>query len=109
MAKSGASLDPAKQNRYPPGTLVLLDKYQDEFKLAKLTPRYECRYVVMGNIVRVHMIRLKPFFGSRDDAWKWAMLHQDQYTIDRITAHRGDPLARTTMEFEAVFKDGSVV
>lgn len=55
------------------------------------------------------MDRLKPFFGTRDDAWKLAMLDQDQYAIDRITAHRGDPLARTTMEFEAVFKDGSVV
>ena len=55
------------------------------------------------------MDRLKPFFGTRDDAWKWAMLDQDQYAIDRITAHRGDPLARTTMEFEVVFKDGSVV
>ena len=31
MAKSGASLDPAKQNHYPPGTLVLLDKYQGGF------------------------------------------------------------------------------
>ena len=70
---------------------------------------YECKHVAMGNIVTLHMDRLKPFFGTEEEAWEMAMLDQDQHAVDAILAHRGDPLERTTMEFEVAFKDGSTV
>ena len=68
---------------------------------------YECKHVAMGNIEFLHMDRLKPFFGSKQDAWDMAMLDHDQYAVDRIVAHRGNPLQRTEMEFEVAFMDGT--
>ena len=38
-----------------------------------------------------------------------AQIDNDQFVIDRLTAFRGDPLTRTTMEFEVIFADGSIV
>jgi len=37
-----------------------------------------------------------------------ARLDNDQYEIRRFIAYRGDPLLRTTMEFEIEFSDGSI-
>jgi hypothetical protein len=65
--------------------------------------------IIMGNIVTLHMDRLKPFFGPKEEAWEMVMLDQDQHTVEAILAHRGDPLERTTMEFEVAFRDGSTV
>ena len=47
--------------------------------------------------------------GSEEDAYKAAMLDNDQYVVDRILAYRGDPDQRTSMEFEVRFSDGTIV
>ena len=106
--QSKAGSDPDSQNHYQPGSYVLYDKYSGGFKPTKMTPKfvgpyevlsrhktdYECKHVAMGNIEFLHMDRLKPFFGSKQDAWDMAMLDHDQHAVDRIVAHRGNPLQR---------------
>ena len=49
---------------------------------------------------------LKVFYGSRDDAIQLATVDADQYTVTRILAHRGDPMARSYMSFYVEYADG---
>lgn len=111
------------QNEYQPGDLVLKQLDPSKPKPSKLHPKYlgpyrvvgvykadiECKHLVSGAIQTFHASRLKPFWGSAEDAYKVALLDQDQYVIDDILAYRGDPHERTTMEFEVAFADGTVV
>jgi len=53
--------------------------------------------------------RLKMWHGTAEEAFKAAMLDNDQYIVDSIIAYRGDPDQRTSMEFEVRFSDGTVV
>jgi hypothetical protein len=53
--------------------------------------------------------RLKIFHGSEEEAKRVAMVDNNQFVIDSFLAYRGDPMTRTTMEFEVKFADGSVV
>ena len=55
------------------------------------------------------MTRLKIFHGTLEEAKQVALLDNDQYVIKKFVAYRGDPLVRTTMEFEILFEDGSIV
>ena len=89
MARSSkVDPDPELQNHYQEGAFVLYDKYLGGFRPSKLTPKYEgpyvvlsrhkadydCKHVAMGNIVTLHMDRLKPFFGTKEEALEMAML-----------------------------------
>ena len=47
-----------------------------------------------------HVARLKLFIGSFKSAYKHALRDNDQYVISEIKAYRGDPLPRTTIQFE---------
>ena len=67
------------------------------------------RNLVYGNVREYHVERLKPFFGSREDAVDLAKRDTDQYDVDRIVNYRGDPDTRTTMEFFVLFKSGDSV
>jgi hypothetical protein len=53
--------------------------------------------------------RLKMWHGTEEEAFKAAMLDNDQFVVDGIIAYRGDPDQRTSMEFEVRFADGTVV
>jgi hypothetical protein len=110
------------QNTYQQGDLVLFHLDTDKPLPSKLSPRYigpyevlkqhkndvQCRHLIMGDIKEFHVGRLKIFHGTYEEAKRVAMLDHDQYTIDRILAHRGDPNKRSTMEFEIRFQDGTV-
>jgi hypothetical protein len=124
VAKRAAkSLAPEKQNMFQPGDLVLFQLNPDDHLPTKLTPKFRgpyevieqkkndvrCRHIILGDVKEFHVTRLKLFTGSREEAMRVAMVDNDQYTIVRIAAYRGDPLTRTTMEFEVHFADGSVV
>ena len=101
----------------------MLDAYEGKLRPSKLTPAYKgpyevvsqrnndvtCRHLVGGQIETFHLSRVKIFHGNRDDAYKAALLDNDQYVIKEVLAYRGDPLTRTTMEFEVQFEAGSVV
>ena len=47
--------------------------------------------------------------GTEEEAFKAAMLDNDQFVVDGIIAYRGDPDQRTSMEFEKRFADETVV
>jgi hypothetical protein len=54
----------------------------------------------------LHNDHLKYFYGTAAEAYKAALLDNDQYEVEQILAYRGDPHMRTTMEFFIQFKDG---
>jgi len=68
-----------------------------------------CKHLVLGHVKVYHVTRLKVFHGSHEEAYRAAMLDNDQYLIREIIAYRGEPNTRSTMEFEVVFEDNSVV
>ena len=102
---------------------VLVKSESSRFKPSKLYSRYlgpyevissykadvECRHLVMGSISTFHENRIKPFFGSREEAYRVALVDCNQYVIRAITAYRGDPEVRTTTSFEVIFEDDTVV
>ena len=67
----------------------------------------ECRHLTQGSVSTFHITRLKPFFGSREEALRLAQLDYDQYVVTSITAYRGQPETRTTMSFEVNYADGT--
>ena len=117
------SSDELKQNQYQPGDFVLFQQDPNKPLPSKLSPRYvgpyvvisqykndvSVRHIVLGFTKDFHVDDLKIFHGNPDDAYKAALLDQDQFEIDRILAHRGDPHMRTSMEFYIRFKDGSTI
>jgi hypothetical protein len=108
---------------YQPGDLVLF-QHDPNFPLpTKLSPKYigpyivlqqikndvDCRHIILGHVKTFHVSRLKIFHGSEEEAKRVAMVDNNQFVIDSILAYRGDPMTRTTMEFEVKFADGSIV
>lgn len=114
---------PELRNEYAHGDFVLFQLDPNKPRPDKLHPRFrgpfevirqvsndvECKNIITGMISTFHVERLKPFFGSYDSAFAAAQLDNDQFVIDAILAYRGDPMKRTTMEFETRFMDGSTV
>jgi hypothetical protein len=52
---------------------------------------------------------LKIFHGGTEEAKRIAMVDNNQFTIAEFKAYRGDPKVRTSIEFEILFEDGSLV
>jgi hypothetical protein len=112
-----------KQHMLQPGDLVLFQLDPAQHLPTKLSSPFtgpyevvqqhtntvECRHPVIGSLHKFHVSRLKMFHGTKEDAFKLAQSDHSQYEIRAITAHRGEPLKRTTMEFEIQFEDGSLV
>ena len=65
-----------------------------------------CTHLVLGEDVVLHVSRVKPFFGSREDAIKVAMTDKDQYRIVSIDWCEGNPHVRTSMVFGITWEDG---
>ncbi len=112
-----------KQNLFQQGDLVLWQLNPDQHRPTKLTPRFvgpyivishdknevKCKHVIMHDIKTFHTSRLKIFHGTLEEAKRVALIDQDQYTVVKILAYRGNPEIRTTMEFEVEFADGEIV
>ena len=108
------------QNVFQPGDFVLFERNKDVPRPNKLSPDFmgpfevvsqskndvQCRNLVYGNIRPFHVTRIKPFIGSREEAYELAKKDTDQFEVDSIQAYRGDPETRTTMEFLIRFMDG---
>lgn len=123
LERSASNPSPQHQNLFQPGDYVLFVMDTSKPLPSKLHPLYlgpfevirqvkndvECRNLIHGTISVFHVERLKIFHGTTEDAFKMAQIDNDQFVIDRLTAFRGDPLTRTTMEFEVIFADGSIV
>ena len=66
----------------------------------------ECRHLVLCTVHKLHVTRLKPFFGTREEAIRIAKLDQNQFTIQEIKWYTGNPHVRTSMIFTILFEDG---
>ena len=111
------------RNVYLRGELVLLQRDPDKPLPSKLTMPFSGPYEVIdhvGNDVKIrhlatHAItehpvtRLKIFHGTREQGKASAAQEVEQSQVRAITAWRGDPLVRTTMEFRVEFEDGDVI
>ena len=108
-----------KFNSFQKGDLVLYKHPSEKPLPSKLQTRYagpyevlkqykndvECRHLAMGNIKTFYLGDLKPFHSvDREKAKELAYLDADQFEIEAITAHRGNPYKRTNMEFFIKFR-----
>ena len=112
-----------QQNMYMPGDFVLMQYDHTKPLPNKLFPSFSgpyqvvsqykndvmCKDLIHGSIEPLDVARLKPFIGTYRQAHDMAKLDQDQFDVDRISTHRGDPWRRTFMDFEVIFADGTVV
>jgi hypothetical protein len=117
---------PKYQNQYQPGDYVFFQMNPDQHLPYKLHPRFkgpyevvsqhnndvECKSLIYGSISKFHVERLKIFHGSGGaeslgaQAFRLAMLDNNQYVLTTIHAYRGDIERRSSMTFEAEFADG---
>ena len=109
---------------YEPGDYVLFNPREkpSDFLTSKLSPTWLGPYEVISqtkNDVLMrhlcmktehvqHLTRLKPFFGSKAEAEKLAMLDYNQFDISSINYYTGNPHVRTSMQFNVTFKYGDV-
>lgn len=121
--RSSAAVTPATQNVFQLGDFILFQQDPSKPLPSKLSPKFmgpyevlhqvkndiTCKHLVQGSISVFHVTRVKLFPGSREQAFNVALLDYNQHVIDTILAYRGDPMTRTTMEFQVLFKDGSLV
>jgi hypothetical protein len=117
--RTAKNVDESLRNTYQEGDLVLVrypDGQRPPNKLA--TPwmgpyevishvknDVEARHVILGHIKTFFVDRLKIFHGTRTAAEKVAEWDNNQHRVRDILAYRGDPMARTTMEFLVQFED----
>jgi hypothetical protein len=108
--------------QYELGDLVLFNARENPGDMlpSKLSPSWLGPYEVLGqrkNDVRMrhccmqteatqHLSRLKPFFGTLEDARRIAELDYNQFVIQRINYFTGNPHVRTSMEFNVTFENG---
>ena len=102
-------------NKYQPGDYILWNPLEtpQSFRSSKLSPKllgpYEvidqaknditCRHVITNIVSKLHSSRVTPFVGSSDAASKAALLDRDEYIVESIIDHRGNPKKVTTLEF----------
>jgi hypothetical protein len=111
----------AVSNGYQVGDFVLVDAKAMDWRKGKLAPRFfgpylvdgkhmadvDVRHLVTGDVKRVHMEHLKPYFSdSFDDAYKAALVDHSQFVMDTIVSWSGDPETRSKMSFLVRFVDG---
>lgn len=109
-----------KLNTYKIGEHVLLNNKKMGMKKFKLDPLFSGPYIVKdvvkakvtiehivtGIVKQVHMENLKPHYGNNyDEAYKAALVDQDQFIIKSINGYSGDPEKRSSMSFRITFDD----
>ena len=116
-----ASADPEVQTVFQPGDFVLSKVSKP--KASKLSPNYagpyqviqqvkndvECKHVVIGHVVKLHVEKLGLFPGTAEEAFRMASLDHSQYLVTHFSGYRGNPLQRTGMEFLVHFADGDAL
>jgi hypothetical protein len=110
-------------NYYQPGDFVLHLRSTDNSLPTKLSPKLlgpyiveshlsnnvTCRNMITDAISVFHVSRLKLFVGDKNSAYAAALRDNNQYEIASILAYRGDPLIRTSMQFEVSFTDHTTI
>ena len=109
-------------NKYQAGDLVR-KRNEHKPRLNKLQPKWLGPYKVLkhegNNVTCVSLIRpitfvfhvsvLELWVGNDEDAFKMAMIDDNQYRIKRILSHTGDPFTRSSMTFQVEYEDGTIV
>ena len=106
---------PDSHNRFQPGDFVLWNPLETphSFRSNKLSPKLlgpykvieqikndiTCQHVVTNIVSSLHASRVTPYFGTPDTAYTTALLDRDEYIIDFIITHRGNPRKISTLEF----------
>ena len=67
-----------------------------------------CEHVVNRTRHVFHVDRIKPFFGSRQDAEQIARADDDQHIVSQVLGYSGNPHVRRSMTFHVQFTDGDV-
>jgi hypothetical protein len=112
------------QNIFQEGDLLLYDLRGPDksFLPSKLTTPYKgpyvvisqyknditCRHANIGTVQVFHVDRVKPFYGSLEEATVLARVDHQQFIITRIMAYRGDPELRSKTEFLLEYEDGTI-
>ena len=110
-------------NVYVTGDLILFDEASRGRRDEKLKPRYSgpyivtavykadvtCSHIVTGKSRTVHMEHVKPFFGSKTEAYQAAKVDDEQHVIVAILDYRGEPEKRSTMFFLVEFEEKDVL
>jgi len=66
----------------------------------------QCRHLSTHIVEWLKLDRLKPFFGDKASAERAAMLDADEYVVTEVRYFIGDPVIRTSLEFEVHYADG---
>ena len=66
------------------------------------------QHVVLKSTAVLHVDRVKPFFGSYEDAVAIARHDQHQFAIIDFNFYTGNPFIRTSMIFNVTFEDGTI-
>jgi len=120
VEKRTAKTPEVEQNMYQPGDLILFQLNPEQPLPSKLTPKFsgpykviqqlkndiEAKHLVQGGIKFLHVSRVKIFHGTEEEAYEMAKLDMDQFLILEISAYRGDPDTRTSMQFYIRYEDG---
>lgn len=110
--------------KYVPGDLVLLRLKETpcSFLPTKLSPGYvgpfevitqnkndvRVRHVVLIEEHTFHVDRLKPFFGTRQEAEQVAKHDKHQFVVERINYFTGNPYKRTSIMLNVKFEGSDV-
>jgi hypothetical protein len=65
----------------------------------------ECVHINLRTCNKFHVSRLKPFFGSREEALEVAKLDRNQFFIVAFNYFYGNPHKRTSLVFNVTFED----
>ena len=67
-----------------------------------------CRHIVHHTLHQLHLDRLKPFFGTYEQALSMAQLDNNQFVVASINFFIGNPHKRKSLSFNVTFCDGDV-
>ena len=111
--------------RYIEGDLLLFNRRESPGDMlpTKLSPSYlgpyrvirqtkndiECTHIVTHEIRVLHVDRVKPFFGTDEDAYKIGKLDRNQYEIININYFTGNPHIRTSLLFSVTFEGNDTI
>ena len=111
------------QNVFQPGDLILWNpkEHQHSHRVTKLSPRLYgpyivieqlrndvmCRHLSLNTEHKFHSSRVYPFFGNLQEAKRVAMLDSEEYLVESILEHEGDPRRKTSMRFLVKWLDSN--
>jgi hypothetical protein len=113
-------VNPAVPLTYKPTDLILL-RTEKMRRADKLVPTYlgpyevishtkndiRCKHLHQNDEVVLQAEQVKPFFGSKEDAFHVALNDHNQYVVKRLIGWKGTPLERSTCSFKILWADNS--